>query len=243
MAYIAKLQKGQPFSREAAFSAMTQPENIKNDPGYEYIYDYKRLGGEFPMWQDAYKALISRISHKEGILSEYVAQRESAPSPQELRHLYGPGVYKVEIRGPMTDKSGVMKRYGKLAIYTVVIPFEEKDQNQAQTCAHCSYFSAKNDICLKNKWMTTPDEVCNNWEEIIKKNSQGPTYYDWIVGDVGSMDNVVADGLETQDAESPAAAAEMPEPKTKEPLAHPPDQYEFIRALAHKIDPDTESED
>jgi hypothetical protein len=220
MAYIAKLQKGQPFSREAAFSAMTQPENIKNDPGYEYIYDYKRLGGEFPMWQDAYKALISCISHKEGILSGYV-----------------------EIRGPMTDKSGVMKRFGKLATYTVVIPFEEKDQNQAQTCAHCKYFSAKKNVCLKNKWMTTPDEVCNNWEEIIKKNSQGPTYYDWIVGDVGSMDNVVADGLETQDAESPAAAAEMPEPKTKEPLAHPPDQYEFIRALAHKIDPDTESED
>ncbi len=259
MAYLAKLQKGQSLSREAAFSAVTQPQTLKDNPEYEWIYDGQKLGEDFPMWQDAYRALVSRISHKVGIPAGYVAQRESAPSPNTLRRLYGPGVYKVEIRGPMMDKNGVKKRYGKLALYTVVIPFEEKYPNQTQTCAHCKYFRADKKICLKHKWMMTPDQVCGHWEEIMKKKpyiSAGAG----LAGDIGSMDDVVfnnappiektylnskdtkyfLDGPKIQDV---GTSPKEPLVERTEPLkpSPPPDQYDFIRALSRKID--TESED
>ena len=189
MAYIVKLQKGQPLSQEAAFSAVYHPSDLYNDPLYEKIYDGQKLGEDFfPSWGSSHKTVVQRISHKKGIMAGFVAQMDSALSPKDLRRLYGPGVYKLQVRGPMTDQNGVKKRYGKLAIYTVVIPFEQEYPNQSQTCGHCKYFSPSNDVCLKHKWMMTPEQVCNDWEAVMKKPPYIPAGAG-LAGDVG-LDSV-----------------------------------------------------
>jgi hypothetical protein len=239
MAYIFKLQKGQPLSREAALSAVTQPQNLNNDPNYEWIYDGQKLGGgQFPMWRDSHKTVVNRVSHRPGVGSGYVATLESAISPKDLRRMYGPGVYNVHIRGPYTTKDGVKKRFAFLASFIVIIPEEEP-----QDMKKGPYIPAGGG--LSGDVGSMASVVFNNYDlgenqgslsaemaESAKEPKAAPAF------ESNADIKFFLDGLKTQDGGAPPPEKAAPKPTSKEPL---PDQYDFIRALSRKTD--TESED
>lgn len=232
MAYLINSTNRQSISREAAYSAIYHPEKLDDDPLYEKIYERQKLGDDFfPMWHDAHKALIRRISHAKGIPSGYLAQLESAPTPKDLRRLYGPGVYEVQIRGPIKNDNGkgIKRRFSRLATFLVVVPIKEEKKNKKTPLPASVGLSgdidSTNDVVIFNNFGKKPQSLSS---ENIFFNA-----------DTKSSLN----GLKTQDIEAPPPAAEKQIAKTKDPLKPPPDQYDFIRALSQRSDSESESED
>jgi hypothetical protein len=270
MAYIAKLQKGQSLSQEAAFSAVTQPKKLKDNPNYEWIYDGQKLGKEhFPMWRDSHKTVVYRVSHHPDVMSGYVATLESAISPKDLRRLYGPGVYNVHIRGPYTTKDGVKKRFAFLASFIVIISEEEP-----MNCSNCAYRRPTNPPHCNIKALATEDTgYCDKWKKRkpliagaglagdIGLDNVSPVFNNYDLGEnKGSLSAEMAEAAKKPKA-APAFESNAdlklfldgvktqdvgaPPPEKAAPKPTPkeplPDQYDFIRALSRKTD--TESED